>query len=179
MDSLKGMFGDHGRFARQVAIQKLMGAKMAEGTPLREHVLKMIGFLNELETLGATIDTQTQVDTILNSLPVSFTQFKLNYNMNQMNFSISKLMSSLQSAEGVLKPRGNILNVERASPSASMPKARRGRRRSLSLRVQRLDQPLRLANLRERVKGRRMARAKDAVSNAGYLATRRGTARTS
>ena len=40
MDSLKGMFGDHGRLARQVAIQKLMGAKMAEGTLVREHVLK-------------------------------------------------------------------------------------------------------------------------------------------
>ena len=55
---------------------------MAEGNPVRERVLKMIGFLNELETLGATIDTQTQVDIILNSLPVSFVQFKLNYNMN-------------------------------------------------------------------------------------------------
>ena len=57
MDSLKGIFGDHGKPARQVAMQKLMGPKMAEGTPIREHVLKMIGFLNELETLGATIDT--------------------------------------------------------------------------------------------------------------------------
>ena len=72
MDSLKGMFGDYGKPARQVAMQKLMGAKMAEGTPVREHVLKMIGFLNELETLGATIETQTQVDIILNSLPASF-----------------------------------------------------------------------------------------------------------
>ena len=47
------------------------------------------------KTLGATIDTQTQVDIILNLLPASFAQFKLNYNMNQMNFSMSELMSSL------------------------------------------------------------------------------------
>ena len=67
MDILKGMFGDHSRPTRQVAMQRLMDAKMAEGTPVREHVLKIIGFLNELETLGATIDTQTQVDIILNS----------------------------------------------------------------------------------------------------------------
>ena len=59
MDSLKGMFGDHGRPTRQVAMQELMGAKMVEGTPVRKHVLKMIGFLNELETLGAITDTQT------------------------------------------------------------------------------------------------------------------------
>ena len=73
MDSLKGMFRDHSRPARQVTMQRLKGAKMAEGTLVREHVLKMIGFLNELETLGATINTQTQVDIILNSLPASFT----------------------------------------------------------------------------------------------------------
>ena len=36
------MFGDYGRPARQVAMQRLMGAKMAEGTPVREHILKMI-----------------------------------------------------------------------------------------------------------------------------------------
>ena len=42
---------------------------MLEGTLVREHVLKMINFLNELETLGANIDAQTQVNMILNLLP--------------------------------------------------------------------------------------------------------------
>ena len=91
-----------------------MNAKMLEGTLVREHVLKMISFLNELETLGANIDAQTQVDIILNSLPQSFGQFKLNYNMNQINFS----MSELQAAEGVIKPGGNVLNVEKSSYSS-------------------------------------------------------------
>ena len=44
MDSLKGMFEDHGRLARQVSMQRLMGSKMAEGASVRENVLKMIGF---------------------------------------------------------------------------------------------------------------------------------------
>ena len=100
MDSLKCMFGEYGRPTRQVVMQRLMGAKMAEGTLVREYILKMIGFLNELETFGATIDTQIQVDIILNLLLPSFAQFKLNYNMNQMNFSMSELMSSLKLAEG-------------------------------------------------------------------------------
>ena len=59
------MFGDHDMPARQVAMQRLMGAKMAEGTRVRENVLKMIGFLNELETLGATIDTQTDRKSVV------------------------------------------------------------------------------------------------------------------
>ena len=50
MTNLKEMFGEHGR----PAMQKIMNAKMLEGTPIREHVLKMISY--ELETLGANID---------------------------------------------------------------------------------------------------------------------------
>ena len=39
--SLKEMFGEQGRPARQIAMKALMNTKMAEGTPVREHVLKM------------------------------------------------------------------------------------------------------------------------------------------
>ena len=49
--------------------------------------------------------------------------------MNQMNFLISELMSFLQSAEGVIKLGGNVLNVERASTSASMPKGKKGKKK--------------------------------------------------
>ena len=41
-------------------------------------------------------------------------------------------MSSLQSAEGVTKPRGNVLNVDRVSTSASMPKGKKGERKKPS-----------------------------------------------
>ena len=60
-----------------------------------------------------------------------------------------------------------------------MPKGKKGKRRSLALKVQELDQPLRLENLRERAKGRRMAKAKEIASNVGYLATGTGIVRTS
>ena len=35
-----------------------------------------------------------------------------------MNISMSELMSSLQAAEGVIKPRSNVLNVEKGSSSS-------------------------------------------------------------
>ena len=41
-------------------------------------------------------------------------------------------MSSLQSAEGVIKPGGNVFNVERASASASMLKGRKGKKKKPS-----------------------------------------------
>ena len=59
MTSLKEMFMEHGRPNRHIALQKIMHAKMLDETPVREYVLKMISFLNELETLGANIDAQT------------------------------------------------------------------------------------------------------------------------
>ena len=34
MTSLKEIFGKHGRPARQIAMQKIMNAKMLEGTPV-------------------------------------------------------------------------------------------------------------------------------------------------
>ena len=42
---------------------------MDEGTPIQDHVLKMISHLNELEILGAEIDGETQVDIVL-KLPI-------------------------------------------------------------------------------------------------------------
>ena len=46
-----------------------------------------------------------------------------------MNFSISELMSSHQAAKGVIKPRGNILNIEKGSSSQYMPKDKKGQKK--------------------------------------------------
>jgi hypothetical protein len=44
---------------------------MAEGTLISEHCLSMIAMLNKLELLGAEIDGESQVDMILQSMPVA------------------------------------------------------------------------------------------------------------
>ncbi|EYU34225.1 hypothetical protein MIMGU_mgv1a019700mg, partial [Erythranthe guttata] len=62
MENLNEMFGDQNRAARQVATKALMNTHMAEGTPVRDHVLKMMGLLGEMTTLGAVIDSESQVD---------------------------------------------------------------------------------------------------------------------
>ncbi|XP_057953944.1 uncharacterized protein LOC131148234 [Malania oleifera] len=59
MQSLKEMFGDQNCATRQAAMKELMNTIMVEGTPVRDHVLKMIGHLNELEILRAEIDGET------------------------------------------------------------------------------------------------------------------------
>ena len=78
MLSLKEMFGEQGHFARQETIRKIYSTKMAEGTSVREHCLMMISNLNTLEVLAVDIDGKSPVDMILQSLPKSFKEFRLN-----------------------------------------------------------------------------------------------------
>ena len=42
------------------------------------------------------------MDMILQSLPESFKEFRLNYNMNKKIYSLSELMNELVAAEGIL-----------------------------------------------------------------------------
>ena len=59
--SLKEMFGDKNCPARQVAMKELMNTNIAEGTSVRDHILKMMSHLNELEILEAEIDGGTRL----------------------------------------------------------------------------------------------------------------------
>ena len=70
--SLKEIFEEQGRPVRKISMRALMNIKMAEGTPVREHVLKMFDHVNILEILGGEIDAEFQIDIILESLPDSF-----------------------------------------------------------------------------------------------------------
>ena len=46
--------------ARQETMRQIYNTKMAEGTSVREHCLRMISNLNTLEVLGADINGESQ-----------------------------------------------------------------------------------------------------------------------
>ncbi|KAH0734394.1 hypothetical protein KY285_010101 [Solanum tuberosum] len=56
------------RLSRLACMRSLMNTKMVEGTHVRDHVLKMIGILNELEVLVAEIDNDSQIEMTLQSV---------------------------------------------------------------------------------------------------------------
>ena len=122
MLSLKEMFGEQGYSGRQETIRQIYNTKMAEGTSVREHCLRMISNLNTLEVLSADIDGESQVDMILQSLPESFKEFRLNYNMNKKIYSLSELMNELVAAEGILGTSSVDANMTEAS--TSQPKSK-------------------------------------------------------
>lgn len=96
------MFGDSNKLARQAAMKTMMSTKMVEGTPIQDHVLKMMDFLNELEVLCDEIDAESHIDVILESLQGSFKNFNLNYNINKMMLTMVELLIQLVAAEGII-----------------------------------------------------------------------------
>ena len=88
--------------ARQETMRQIYNTKMAEGSSVREHCLTMISNLNTLKVLGVDIDGESQVDMILQSLPESFKEFKLNYNMNKKIYRLSELINELVAAKDIL-----------------------------------------------------------------------------
>lgn len=112
-------------------MRALLSTKTSVGTPVHDHVLKMIDHLSMLKVLGAKIDGETQVDIILESLPESFNNFKLNYNMNKLNVSMAERTNSLQEADGIIKSQPSAHMAEKSSSSKSKPKGkgRKGRKK--------------------------------------------------
>ena len=96
------MFSEQDRFVKQETMRQIYNTKMAKDSSVREHCLTMIFDLNTLEVLGADIDGESQVNMILQSLPESFKEFRLNYNINKRIYSLSELMNELVAAKGIL-----------------------------------------------------------------------------
>ena len=122
MMNLKEMFREQNRAGRQVAMRALLNTKMAEGTPVQDHILKMYSHLNELEILGTEIDGESQVDIMLMSLPESNKNFQLNYSMSKGSYSLAELLKELQAAEGILGHAKSAQVAKKGSSSSSAKK---------------------------------------------------------
>ena len=69
---------------------------------MKDHMMKVIAHLNIIELNGAEIDGDTKIDMIVNSLSDSFDQFKLDYTLNNKEYTLQGLMQDVQSAEKIL-----------------------------------------------------------------------------
>src|SRR6266540_2199212 len=77
--------------------------KMAEDALVSSHVIKMIGYIENLERLGFPYNRDLAIDIILQSLPPSYSSFIMNYNMNGLEKSLTELHGMLKTAEQNIK----------------------------------------------------------------------------
>src|SRR5262249_36733693 len=85
---LKSFFDEQSRNERYEISRALFRCKMAEGSSAAQHGLKMNGYIERLGALGFVMDHDLSIDLILQSLPDSYAQFVLNYQMNNLSTTI-------------------------------------------------------------------------------------------
>ncbi|KAL4377544.1 hypothetical protein GQ457_02G033680 [Hibiscus cannabinus] len=85
-------------------------------SPVGAHVIKMMGYIQTLEKLGFALNDELAIDVVLQSLPDSFSQFILNFNMNEIEKTLPQLLGMLRTAEGNMKKGGSksVLMVREA-----------------------------------------------------------------
>ncbi|KAJ9543980.1 hypothetical protein OSB04_023687 [Centaurea solstitialis] len=96
---LRDMFQTQACTEHYDATRALNACKMAKGTSVSAHVMKMKRHIDYLERLGHPVPLQLATDTILNSLSEDYKQFVINYNMNNIDKTITELHSMLKTAE--------------------------------------------------------------------------------
>ena len=119
---LRETFQTQARTERFEVTRSLNSCKMADGSSVSAHVMKMQGYLNHLERLGNPVPQQLAIDFILASLSKDYKQFVINYNMNNVERPISELHQMLKTAEQSMKgdPKDVLMIKE------SMGKKRKG-----------------------------------------------------
>ncbi|XP_039128933.1 uncharacterized protein LOC120265086 [Dioscorea cayenensis subsp. rotundata] len=93
---------------------------MSEGGEVGEHVLKMIPMIERLEALDFSMDLNLQIDLILQSLPDSFSQFIINFNINEIECTLAGLRNKLVSTQSQMKTKGKdvvALTIYTSRPS--------------------------------------------------------------
>ncbi|KAL8114349.1 hypothetical protein AgCh_021270 [Apium graveolens] len=102
-EHLQSMFASQTRQERFNTSKSLFNCKQGASEPVGPHVLKMIGYIEYLETLGFPIGPETGIDLIMNSLNNKFTQFVVNYNMNEFEKTPAELLDMLRTYETNMK----------------------------------------------------------------------------
>ncbi|XP_056690534.1 uncharacterized protein [Spinacia oleracea] len=103
ISELKNMFQDMARVERFETHRQILDTKLKKGEPVSPHVLKMIGLIENMSRLDQQFSQEMGVGTILHSHHSGYDQFKLNYNMNSLDKTLTELHGMLKTAEKTLK----------------------------------------------------------------------------
>ncbi|KAJ9545085.1 hypothetical protein OSB04_024792 [Centaurea solstitialis] len=114
INQLKDMFQQQARQERYDNVKALSECKMAPGSSVSVHVLKMKAYIDQLERLGFPISQELATNFILSSLPSSYGPFVLNYHMNNLEKTIMELHGMLKTTESNMaksKPAAPVLAI--------------------------------------------------------------------
>ncbi|KAK1642503.1 hypothetical protein QYE76_060308 [Lolium multiflorum] len=112
---LKVIFETHAAVESYEASKQFFGCMMEEGSSVSEHMFAMSGHAKKLSDLGIVIPNQLGIHRVLQSLPPSYKNFVMNYNMQNMNKELPELFSMLKSAEVEIQKEHQVLMVNKTT----------------------------------------------------------------
>src|SRR3954471_9314933 len=122
---LKMIFEAHATVESYEASEKFFSYKMVEGSSVSEHVLKMSGHASKLQSLGIVIPNALGIHRVLQSLPPTYKNFVMNYNMQNMDKSLLELFSMLKSAEVEIKKEHQVFMVNKTTKFKKQGKSKK------------------------------------------------------
>ncbi|KAK1609102.1 hypothetical protein QYE76_032775 [Lolium multiflorum] len=123
---LKVIFETHAAVESYEASKQFFGCMMEEGSSVSEHVFAMSGHAKKLNDLGIVIPNQLGIHRVLQSLPPSYKNFVMNYNMQNMNKELPELFSMLKSAEVEIQKEHQVLMVNKTTSFKKQGKPKKG-----------------------------------------------------
>ena len=112
LKELKTMFQQQAEQELFETVKAFHAYKHEDGQPVSSYVLKMKGYLDQIERLGYPMPKELGVSLILTSLSKDYNQFVMNYNMHSMGKTIVELHAMLKLAEqGLPKKAPTALTI--------------------------------------------------------------------
>ncbi|KAK1603447.1 hypothetical protein QYE76_037309, partial [Lolium multiflorum] len=115
MKELKAIFETHAAVECYEASKQFFSCMMEEGSSVSEHMLAMTGHAKKLSDLGIVIPNRLGINRVLQSLPPSYKNFVMNYNMQNMNKELPELFGMLKAAEIEIKKEHQVLMVNKTT----------------------------------------------------------------
>ncbi|KAG6394913.1 hypothetical protein SASPL_145504 [Salvia splendens] len=96
---LESLYASQAQTMEYEILLDLFKCKLHDGSKVSEHVLKMIGLIKRLASIGTVLPANVSTNLILQSLPSSFENFIVNFNMNNTKVGLSELHNMLKTYE--------------------------------------------------------------------------------
>ncbi|XP_076925977.1 uncharacterized protein LOC143588992 [Bidens hawaiensis] len=113
LEQLKGMFQKQTRQESFDTMKQLISCRMEHGSPITAHVVKIKWYIDKLKKLDYPLSDEIAAYFILNSLPNSYDQVILNFNMNAWVKIVLELHGMLKTAKMNIPTKTNqVLMVQ-------------------------------------------------------------------
>ncbi|KAG6427999.1 hypothetical protein SASPL_112247 [Salvia splendens] len=99
-------------------LRDLFKCKIHDGSKVSEHVLKMIGLIKRLASIGTVFPANVSTNLILQSLPSSFENFIVNFSMNNTKVGLPELHNRLKTYESSTAKVKSVLMVSSSTKSS-------------------------------------------------------------